>query len=85
MLNVVDKAVDISALRQCILELDESDIDELLIQVKVLVEALDEAILESKLLPEAYAYNGKVMDPDPDPDFLEKNHGHVRDEHFTMN
>ena len=85
MCDVLDVAVELSHYRDALIELDAKDVDELMAEIRPKVAALDEAIVASGILPEAYRFNARLVDAVPSHDAHERLSRLARDEHFTLN
>ena len=85
MLKVTDTAVELQSLREDLeqLEANPDDAAELREVGEELVGKLDAAMLDSGLLQETYAFNGKKSD-EVDVDFVQKYEDFMRNAHFTL-
>mmetsp|Transcript_21021 Transcript_21021/g.56587 ORF Transcript_21021/g.56587 Transcript_21021/m.56587 type:complete len:254 (-) Transcript_21021:504-1265(-) len=83
--NVLESATKLNALRASVLAVDEAHVGVLMAEVKPLIAALDDSIVSSEFLTEAFKFDPKLIDALPDPDAMAQSGAMARNQHFTLN
>jgi hypothetical protein len=82
--DVLDCALRLSSLRDPILDIELENVEEMMEEVRPLLEQLDRTMEESGLLTEVFQFKPGLLEPLPDPDFYKKIEHNIRHEHFTI-
>lgn len=85
MVDLLKTAKELASLRHAILNVQPSEMESLMGQVRPLLAALDRKILASEFLQEAFGYQAGLVDPEPDPQEALAAQEAIRKHDFTLN
>lgn len=82
--SVLEVATKLASAREDVLACEPSTVDQVLATVTPLIEELDQKIVESGLLQEAFEWRGDGANPLPDPNFIQKYGDYFRHPEFML-